>query len=113
MTQSQHTQGPWVYKPCPKGALVRPYERFNIFSVSPDCFDNSYGVNTGGKLHHLATIRAQASKTKTEANANLIAAAPDMLEALEDLLRDIPIKQRPTEAFKKAINATRKAKGEM
>lgn len=45
--------------------------------------------------------------------ADLIASAPDMLEALEDLLRDIPIKHRPIESFKKAIQATRKAKGEL
>lgn len=47
------------------------------------------------------------------ANAHLIAAAPDLLEAVEDLLRDIPIKHRPIESFKKAIEATRKAKGEL
>lgn len=78
----------WVYAPIFKGGSTRPYERFNIFHKTPDNYSNAYGVNTGGRLKHLATVRAMPSKTQTEDVARLIAAAPDLLAALNEIVTD-------------------------
>lgn len=71
---SKHTQGPWFVT----GSMTKYVEARipggliqEVASVGPTAADNGYGE-------------------QQEANANLIAAAPDLLEALEALLLDAP-----------------------
>jgi hypothetical protein len=89
---SNHTPGPWIYS----------------------------GINNEGKISSTMFSRENGELvgtiTTAEANARLIAAAPDLLEALEFLLADwiaingdrITGSRVPAE---KAIAAIRKAKG--
>ena len=65
MTQSQHTPGPWVV------------------TDAPDAYGNAvFSVMTVDEYSYIYRGLASAYG---EANANLIAAAPDMLEALEGI----------------------------
>lgn len=72
----------WFYLPVCKGGSTRPWERFNIWMLDPPNYDNSYGINVGSHQHHLATVRALASKPRTEYVARLMSLAPELLEAL-------------------------------
>lgn len=66
MTQSKHTPGPWSYR------------------YWNNCSDNNllegYSISTDGHLVPMNT--AEGDVYEAEANARLIAAAPDLLEAL-------------------------------
>lgn len=71
----------------------------------------------GGEIHSkdrpIASImRELVCSEATIANARLIAAAPDLLEALEYLLDDMKLKDLPTNAVEKCLKAIKKAKGE-
>jgi hypothetical protein len=71
--EAKHTQGPWkMFVPCGEGD-------YGIIS------DN---VNAGGNFY-VATI-PNGRHAEAEANARLIAAAPNMLEALEQIASDKP-----------------------
>ena len=83
---TMHTPGPWNAKITESGAMA-------IF-------------NTGG-IWIAQTLRRQW-KTEDAANANLIAAAPELLEALEKLLAATSGHQEFRDAAYAAIN---KAKG--
>ena len=68
---SKHTQGPWV--------------------IDESYFNGS--INTVCRTRHVAMVSMYQSKPgdgeENRSNARLIAAAPDLLEALEDLKREI------------------------
>ena len=69
MTNTQHTPGPWTYK--------RDYTR-------PDAIGGDYFYDicdADGKPLNIVVFG--------EANARLIAAAPDMLEALKDIVENL------------------------
>lgn len=68
-----HTPGPWIAS---NGGLVRVFPRG---STTPIC-----GVHLRGPDGDADNRRAVA-----EANARLITAAPDLLEALGDLISDV------------------------
>ena len=70
MSQSNHTPGPWTVDWSDDGPLIHTGDLM-IASVS-------------GSTEHIK-VRGIDEQT-TEANASLIAAAPDLLEALERLL---------------------------
>ena len=63
---SKHTPGPWL--------LVEIYtsQHWAIFPAAPE-----------GDFTNLATVHRSQIESENEANAHLIAAAPDMLEALK------------------------------
>lgn len=84
--ETKHTTGPWYYAKVMESDLTRPYERFEIFHETPPNYDNNYGVNVGSKKVFLGVLRARANKLETEANARLIAAAPDLLAELRRIL---------------------------
>ena len=86
MSSSKHTPAPWIYQPN-IGGSDRPFIGYNIFYKTPDKCDNHYGVNTGGHLKHLADVRRMTPNGDAEANAKLIAAAPDLLVAAKIGLR--------------------------
>lgn len=87
---SKHTPGPW--------AVVSGHDWHS---------GQQYGVKDVAPLNH----------TITEANANLIAAAPDLLEALENMMDMIGLSSSsPNPAvrdlIKKSLSAIARAKGE-
>lgn len=90
-----HTPGPWAVNP---------------FDAKVDAFD------TGKPLPVCAMLWPTDERTEetTYANANLISAAPDMLEALERLCRNADDLDRfgLSDEFEQAERAIRKAKGE-
>ena len=102
MTETKHTPGPWVVEPenydCDGGTLVRTKGKI--------CLANVWGV-----------MFAKTPDDESLANARLIAAAPDLLEALEYLAgacelaldNDYPEGRDPVSVARAAIA---KAKGE-
>ena len=85
-----HTKGPWV--------------------VVNDC-----GIRGEGRSIAIASPNPRANDGSMVANARLIAAAPDMLEALRMLVADFgdyPASERPCLAFDKARSAIAKATGQ-
>ena len=68
---SKHTPGPWAYSTSPEGwsYTINIYQAENA-AHTPDYSDVAFRTCTGGR------------KAIQEANARLIAAAPDLLEAL-------------------------------
>jgi hypothetical protein len=67
MSAGQHTPGPWTLNPAR--------------STRVDLIDNAKGEAVGEIIW---------VDTRKPADARLIAAAPDLLEALERILRDVP-----------------------
>lgn len=65
---TKFTKGPW-----------RAVNQFQVIIGSGDSLISSLSTQHTGGLH--------ASVSEREANANLIAAAPDLYEALEDMVR--------------------------
>ena len=72
MSNAKHTPGPWILDITP--------------AVAPCCFIIRAKSETCGALVPVATIH---NSTRTEANARLIAAAPDLLAALEQVIETI------------------------
>lgn len=73
---SKHAPGPWGFDSC------HAWKRFNIYREE------------AGILRHIATVNnlppvalMGKSEEEAEANARLIAAAPEMLEALKEIVR--------------------------
>lgn len=98
---SKHTPGPWY---------VGPYNR--IWRRSPlELYE--YGGGVAGDSPIAAAFYGRASwvnKFPSEANARLIAAAPELLEALEGLLNALP-SATTHPAIAQARAAIRKATG--
>jgi hypothetical protein len=97
---NKHTQGPWVVMP--KGfAKSGLWQAPTVYATDDElryvavcaCADFANGANVTDNL----------------ANAHLISAAPDLLEALEAVVR---VADRKTDEFDKARAAIAKAKGE-
>lgn len=86
---SNHTPGPWVY------GRANNYEGFYI--APANCLPTLASVQVGCKLSdgsrsHVNTIECFNFPGETEANAALIASAPDLLaerDALRAVLREI------------------------
>lgn len=77
MQAAQRTQGPWVCE--------------NV----PD-LDGGLGVfNVSGASYKIATVHLRHEAGEREANASLVAAAPDLLEAAKAMLRTME-KPNPT-----------------
>jgi hypothetical protein len=89
-----HTPGPWSYAP------ILSHGEYEI------CHDGCHAiafVYAGDGLDEIRTFPA-------ESNAKLIAAAPDMLRALDAVIRDFGF--RSEGAIKLAADAISKARGE-
>lgn len=71
---AEFTPGPWK--------IFDGWGSSKFAPVVVDCIPDADGKFVGNCICHVATTNEDA-----EANANLIAAAPDMYEALEDALR--------------------------
>lgn len=72
MSKKAHTPGPWIY-----------------YADLPSNEPNWHIVTTANKQRLLANIHIEPGNEMDEANARLIAAAPDMLEALEKVSRSL------------------------
>ena len=68
MEQQKHTPGPW------EAEWHRKYKQWNVFPES------------GKAVVSVTDLCGEYSKEETEANARLIAAAPDLLEALKAIV---------------------------
>lgn len=79
MSKKAHTPGPWRVFICDDGGEWSGWP----LSISPVGNDDKSVVRTGG--HWPYEWDESTSKAEAVANARLIAAAPDMLEALEDI----------------------------
>jgi hypothetical protein len=103
MTTHQHTPGPWALA---GGcdfivSTVATQERFNIFCGNPAIVCQFFEENCGGVCLDFEN---------KEANARLIAAAPELLEALEAMLNGYGGELPKLDAI--AFAAIKKAKGE-
>lgn len=107
---TKYTPGPWFHN-------KHPYDNQDeyVLNVEPDTeleFRSSQlaTVHRNTDNHSLGLKRR--SKEETEANAHLIAAAPDLLEALKGLMDSAADGGRPYgEAREKAEAAIEKAEG--
>lgn len=92
---SAHTPGPWAYRPSNSGHFIA-----------------GAGENSG----YLAEVRQCRSKQDVRADARLIAAAPDLLAALRDVVGWVPgptafFTDGSDAAIKRARAAIAKAEG--
>jgi len=69
MNETKHTPGPWTATPS--------YINLGEWEI--------YGNEDGDNAQHIGSIEAEGTE-QAEANARLIAAAPDLLEACESML---------------------------
>jgi hypothetical protein len=102
MSESQFTPGPWK-------VFGRPYDRY--FAVI-DSMPDRDGAVVANCICHVALTNEDA-----KANANLIAAAPELLAALQELitLKDTKphdYEQRKIQAWRAAREAIENAIGE-
>ena len=92
MSEAKHTPGPWAQQLQSNGVTVRHVQ------ISADSGDVATAVWKGGEH-------------ETNANARLISAAPEMLEALQLLLNDNHPEQIPFKLWQKVRAAIEKATG--
>ena len=90
--EHKHTPGPWESMPVDAGI-----HRFGII-----CANDPLGTSA----NDIAAVWLRGGQQKTEANARLIAAAPDLLEALQAVVR---VADRSTVEFDAARAAIAKA----
>jgi len=105
MTETKHTPGPW--------SVIPPDENSKSWFVGRD----RLGASIGTVPEHFKDDRTfyvccfrYFPIDDAEANANLIAAAPDMYEVLEDLLKYKGVMS--DESVARARSAIAKARGE-
>lgn len=96
MTDTKHTPGPWLA--VAESAVQCGFKRHHISAKDGDCF-----------MYVAKALDIGSSKAEREANARLIAAAPDMLEALQNIENDD--KHMPESAWILIQSAIAKAKG--
>lgn len=109
MTESKHTPGPWVSERSVTG--VPPDAGCGIVASDDDVKIS----NPSRGIVAWATRLVSRTNQETIANARLIAAAPDMLAALELMVMWMPSGFAPVaqdKAMTAAYNAIRKATGE-
>lgn len=108
---SKHTPGPWLRE----GKLVYALHHNGDYKDGKPFLVNRFSTSIQAYISQGGTIE------EAEANTNLIAAAPDLLEALQNLVMQeeaftsesgIPLEDPIRQAVKKAKAAIAKAKGE-
>jgi hypothetical protein len=102
MNEIKPTPGPWVAD----GYDVRQSGSNGSRMVAAICYT--------GPLHTPASEYPKSCRLQDEANARLIAAAPDLLEALEEMARFCETGDYDgTDPLDMAFEAIKKAKGEL
>jgi len=105
----EHTPGPWVVK-------FQPRKRETI-SYTDKYWHDQWVIKGPDKKHSpVALVRVEGfgmgpSKAVRKANANLIAAAPDLLETLQEAVNKGYMWDNDPELWAKASAAIAKAKG--
>lgn len=106
MPQTTHTPGPWTYEG------DHTHRQFNIRMLG-------HLIGTHDEAKHICTINnlpshvlANRDPLVAEANARLIAAAPDILAALEWAVETADTEQYEADWYAAARAAIAKAKGE-
>lgn len=95
---SNHTPGPW------KMNDLR-HQRAGKIKIEHDCaVSGQYGLTS-----HVANVMSRSECA--DGNANLIAAAPELLEACEALLRALPSEFNGSPELRQAHEAISKARG--
>jgi len=115
MTQSKHTPGPWTYI----DRQMKSKNDAQKIDVHYLIYADSYKSGLG-KNNNVARVY-KLHETDHEANARLIAAAPELLEALEELLgwahwANETLGMSPDPQFpeyKAGLKAIAKAKGDL
>ena len=97
MTTYKHTPGPWTFAPLSTASRFRATQQEERFGIYAD---------TAPEGHRMP------AEAQGEANARLIAAAPDLLEALEALVFDFDSHSTADESISRARAALKKARGE-
>jgi hypothetical protein len=104
-SQSDHTPGPWEYVPSTEHH--GPYVESSVGGTICDCYvmsnPSAPSVRNGGDSKPISFFHEMA-----DPNARLIAAAPEMLEALRAV---VSVADRKTIEFDKAHAAIAKAEG--
>ncbi len=99
MSETRWTKGPWIA--CLHGGGITS-EHGDVIAIQPEHVWDEYDCDPARLVY-------------SDADAHLIAAAPDLAEALRLLLADVedyPAWQRPCHAVDVALAALAKAKGE-
>jgi hypothetical protein len=98
----QHTPGPWEYKKWQ-------------YSPVDDFIIQNKDENNKQPLTYVGTVRKRIKDGEAEANANLIAAAPELLEALQLVWKDSINNDNDCQitvgTAMKVLDAIKKAKG--
>jgi hypothetical protein len=101
MSEKKYTNGPWWLYESEKKIEIRPY----ITSGERGC---TLGF---APIASVAGDKRTIDDDKRIANARLISSAPDLLEALEDVLREARTGNINPETLQKAVAAIQKAYG--
>lgn len=72
---NKHTPAPWKFTP----SKNKDHDGMNVFTITPE-LASSWNTNGGYPI-------ARTAGVSSEANAHLIAAAPELLEALEKIVK--------------------------
>ncbi len=101
----KHTPGPWEVGLDTLGSPVVVARKYAVATLS------WCGFNMGG--WHKGGPNAEAKRIEISANARLVAAAPELLEALKALLDDAPFSMNPESAaiHQQAVDVIAKAEG--
>lgn len=100
--ETKHTPGPWE--------LLDRNERGDIW-VGPSRETHPLLLENGVGIVMIREIMGQLAPDEVKANANLIKAAPDLLEALQALMPLIRITDATESAWENAAAAIAKATG--
>ena len=93
---SKHTPGPWTF-----------------YASLPSTEPNWHIVTNSSRMRVLANVHIEPGNATDHANARLIAAAPELLAALQELLSEMGEFHNPnTEGWNMARAAIAKAEGE-
>lgn len=113
-TEEQHTPGPWIYETDEKAATIAILGKHGDTMRNRD-FDGFGRILTIECAEELDDRPFAPRLPEQEANARLIAAAPDLLAALIELhaLGSLILPQRRDEALRNAAAAIAKAKGQV
>lgn len=106
MKTSKHTQGPWTRQ----NAIKIPWgtEKANVLTI-----ENDNDTIVALSVLHGPFIDDVYDEEEAEANARLISAAPDMLEALELVFNEMDLKTKSQfNCFDKVKRAIAKARGD-
>ena len=105
MTQATHTPGPWAYE------SDHTHRQYNIRMLG-------HPIGTKDEAKHICTVNnlpphvlANRDPSTAEANARLIAAAPELLEALEWAVETADTEQYEADWYAAARAAIAKATG--